>query len=199
MWLRRRYSWQSERGATIVEAALATPLLFLLITAVFEFGLTMRTELTVDAATREAARTLTTLGSAPDSDYRALRKIAGRLEAVTNLTVTRIVVFNASTAGDDFDAPLLASCLGGSVAGVCSSYSPGALTAQPSQFQCAGGALDASWCPAGRKNAQTDPPDLVGVYIVATQESATSMFGSNHVVSSQMVMRIEPTEHDSAP
>ena len=124
MWLRRHYSWRSESGATIVEAALATPLLFLLITAVFEFGLTMRTELTVDAATREAARTLTTLGSAPDSDYRALRKIAGRLEAVTNLTVTRIVVFNASTAGDDFDAPLLASCLGGSVFAVHTAVFP---------------------------------------------------------------------------
>src|SRR5690348_4996530 len=47
---------KNQRGATIVEAALVLPVLFLLLLAIFEFGLVYSTYQTMTGAVREGAR-----------------------------------------------------------------------------------------------------------------------------------------------
>src|SRR5579872_2797916 len=47
---------KSERGATIVEAALVLPIFFLLVLAIFEFGLVFSVYHTMVGAVREGAR-----------------------------------------------------------------------------------------------------------------------------------------------
>jgi len=64
-----------ERGATLVEAAIAYSLLFLTLFAVVEFGLAFKDWLSVSQASREGARAGATFGDDPSADILVLREI----------------------------------------------------------------------------------------------------------------------------
>jgi hypothetical protein len=66
---------RGERGATIVEAALVYPLLFLAIFAVVEFGFAFKDWLSVSHAAREGARAGATFGADPSADMLVLRDV----------------------------------------------------------------------------------------------------------------------------
>jgi Flp pilus assembly protein TadG len=51
-----RSRWQSERGAELIEFALVTPILILLLSGIFDFGMMFRTLEAVTNAAREGAR-----------------------------------------------------------------------------------------------------------------------------------------------
>jgi Flp pilus assembly protein TadG len=52
----RRHDWRSERGAELIEFALVTPILILLLAGIFDFGMMFRTFEAVTNAAREGAR-----------------------------------------------------------------------------------------------------------------------------------------------
>lgn len=74
-----------ERGATLVEAAMIFPLLFLVLFGVVEFGLAFKDYLTVSHAARDGARAGATFGDIPEADILILEEVSRAL-ATVNLT-----------------------------------------------------------------------------------------------------------------
>ena len=72
-WMQKRSD--GDRGATIVEAALVYPLLFLAIFAIVEFGFAFKDWLSVSHAAREGARAGATYGDDPAADMLILRDV----------------------------------------------------------------------------------------------------------------------------
>ena len=74
MLLRRRRQ-NNERGAALVEMAMVTPLLVLLVFGILEFGLAFRDRLTVSNATQSAGRVAAALGNSDEADYAVLQAV----------------------------------------------------------------------------------------------------------------------------
>lgn len=83
-----------ERGATIVEAALVYPLLFLAIFTIVEFGFAFKDWLSVSNAAREGARAGATFGNDPSADMLILRDVEGTLEIAAIGVGTSVRVFD---------------------------------------------------------------------------------------------------------
>lgn len=73
---------KGERGATLVEAALVYPLLFICLFAVVEFGLAFKDYLSVSHAARDGARAGATFGDDPRSDILILNEVKSTLETI---------------------------------------------------------------------------------------------------------------------
>lgn len=74
-------SRRDERGATLVEAAIAYGVLFLALFAVVEFGLMFKDWLSVSQATREGARAGATFGDDLSTDIKVLDGVEGAMAA----------------------------------------------------------------------------------------------------------------------
>ncbi|MCP4085522.1 MAG: pilus assembly protein [Actinomycetia bacterium] len=186
-----------DRGGTLVEAAMVTPVFLFVLFGVMEYGLAYRDNLTVANSTRDAARVATTGGNSADADYGILQQISDDMDVMGHDTIDLIVVFNAggpsgSVKGESTTD--LAACKSGtSVTGVCNVYTSSDLERPLSDFGClTTGSLDSLWCPMNRSVAFSDPPDYIGVYLETTHDYATGMFGDSVTISDETVMRIEP-------
>jgi len=196
---RRRTSKRKERGATMVEAAFVTPLFFLLVFAIFEFGYVFRTYLLTTSAASAGGRAASIASSGRDSDFQVLRSVEQEL-GVDNLSrLKSVVVYKA----DGPDSTITPACLSNPVpAGSdCNRYGPGDFLANytdsagtyTSQWGCGSGALDAGWCPLERDNLQSSPNNsgYVGVYIAVEHEYISGMFGGSRTIVVDRVFRLE--------
>ena len=88
---------RTERGATIVEAAIIFPVLILSIVGLLELGLVFKDFLTVNFAAREGARVGSLVGNDVDADCQIVQGIVADLGAtlVDNGTITSIEIFQA--------------------------------------------------------------------------------------------------------
>ena len=92
-WLRRT---GRERGAVMVEMAIALPLLLLLIIGMIEFGLLFHERLTIASAVSSAARTGATMGIRDEADFAILQALeAGLYEQVDPAVIIQVDIFNA--------------------------------------------------------------------------------------------------------
>ena len=73
--LRTRRMTREQRGAALVEMAIALPLLILLVFGILEFGIAFRDRLTVSSGTQSAGRVAAALGSQDDADIATLQAI----------------------------------------------------------------------------------------------------------------------------
>ena len=71
--MRRRS--RDERGAALVEMAIAAPLLILLVMGILEFGVVFRDRLTISNASQSAGRVAAALGNQDDADIAVLRAV----------------------------------------------------------------------------------------------------------------------------
>lgn len=204
-------SRRRERGASIVEAAFVTPLFFLLIFGIFEFGFLFRNYLTIGNAGREGARAASVAGSAPDADFVVLRTIDHAFDAWGVENLDFVVVYHAQGP----DSTLPAACkLGpvggsGSLPGLCNYFTPAEFllalddaNGDPTPyFRCQATSVDRHWCPTDRDSAlgavSPDPlfedgPAYIGVYLQAEHRYITGLFGSSKTLSIDNVIRIEP-------
>ena len=178
-----------ERGAALVEAAVISPIVILLIIGVIEFGLLFKDYLTVANTTRAGARVATQEASNPTADYQVLQAIKGASSAMNPNKIERIVVFRATSPSGTVPA----TCKSGTaVTGSCNVYVTTDMNRPSSDFGCTGSSPDRFWCPTTRLDNQSDPPDYVGVYIQARHDYVTGMFGSARTLTDPTVMRIEP-------
>jgi len=185
----RRRAGRSERGASLVEGAIVAPVVFLLIFAVFEFGLLFKDYLSMSAGIRDSARLETTVGSSTTADYEALQNIKKRTPALDVNDIIRIVVFKAS--GPNSDVPV--ACKTGSVTNVCNSYTKADLARPKTDFTGSGSAPDRFWAPSSRKDRLSDPPDYVGVWMKINHKTVTSFVPLTKDLEDTIVMRIEPS------
>jgi hypothetical protein len=70
-----RFGKDKQRGAALVEMAIAAPLLLLLVFGILEFGIAFRDRLTVSNGTQSAGRVAAALGNHEDADIATLQAI----------------------------------------------------------------------------------------------------------------------------
>lgn len=184
---------RNERGSALVEAALVTPLFFLVIFGVFEFGLVFRQYLTVVNTTRNTARAATVTGNNVDSDYRILQEFARSSKAIKQSEIQFMVIYKAPTVDADPETtPSLSGCLVASVPGKCNRYTVADLARPSTDFTGLVGAPDAAWPPASRVVSLAGPPDNVGVFLHTRHDASSNAFGISHDFTDSVVYRIEP-------
>lgn len=184
---------RNERGTALVEAALVTPLFFLVIFGVFEFGLVFRQYLTVVNTTRNTARAATVAGNNLDADYRILQEFARSSKAIKQSEVQFVVVFKAPTVDASPETTAsLSGCLVASVPGKCNRYTVADLARPSSDFTGLSGAPDAAWPPSTRVVSLAGPPDKIGVFVHTKHDKSSDAFGTTHDFTDSVVYRIEP-------
>jgi len=90
-----------EGGATLVEFAVVSTLLFSLLFGIVEFGLAFRDRLTVADASQSAVRIGASLGDADDSDFEVLRSLEESLGRLPNSGIGVVKFVDIFKARDD--------------------------------------------------------------------------------------------------
>lgn len=187
---------RGERGATLVESALITPVLLLFVFGIFEFGFAFREYLTVANATRDGAREVSVAGNRADADYRMLRSIERGSAALPDGSIEQVIVFKADGPGDTPDA----ACFSGPVAGECNVYGPSDFNRAADEFGCNGNstvtpnAPDEPWCPMSRQVSVGTGLDYVGVWVKTTHVYITGLFGNSITLDDQLILKVEPQD-----
>lgn len=98
--MRRRS--RDERGAALVEMAIAAPLLILLVMGILEFGVVFRDRLTISNASQSAGRVAAALGNQDDADIAVLRAVeqsVGLLNDAGQGTIKHVQIYRARADG----------------------------------------------------------------------------------------------------
>lgn len=172
-WFSLRRRAESERGASLVEAALVVPLLILLAFGAAEFGFVFLDFLNVSSAAREGARVGSAVGDAFNADTLILGAIAEATADLDNSTIEAIWIFEAKANGDPID-----NCV---VDGSSDFYTCAGVPATTNIYDAAGNLLTGSWNSTGRKvtvglncpAASAECPDRLGVRVVFTHQYIT--------------------------
>lgn len=196
---------QAERGAAIIEAAIVTPVFFLLLFGLFEFGLLFRDSLTTDNAAHQGARAASVTGSAPETDYLIVRSVEHGLQAMDLQQLDSVVVFRAD--GPDDEVP--ASCLTASqtydpddsAAPACNRYVAADFFKElddpvtgddTGNFRCGDASVDRFWCPVDRVTSLSVGTDYVGIHVETHHDFLTGLFGDGVDLSETAIIRLEP-------
>ena len=188
---------RGDRGATLVEAAVVTPVLLLIIFGIFEFGFFFRNYLAVSNGARDGAREASVAANVADADYRVMRAIERATAALPDGAIELIKVYEAT---DPEDRASDVGCGGSSsVLGVCNVYTASDLTRDVTQWGCqttaAGDPVDSPdrfWCPTDREVSIGTGLDYVGVEITVTHDYITGLFGSSNTFDDYIVLKVEP-------
>lgn len=194
---------QNERGATLIEAVIVTPVFLIMLMGMFETAFWVHDHIKVTSAAGAGARAATIEGSTVSADFQTLQSVRNGLSSFDPAAVERIVVFRA----DDPAADIPSGCL--SVPpppdAPCNSYAPSdfflpfsdALGNQTAHWGCGPTSRDQNWCPGDREASLSaaNGPDHVGVYIRVRQANLTGLFGPDRTVEVTRIARIEPTSN----
>lgn len=90
---------ETERGTTLVEAALVSLPFFLILFGVLEMGFLFRNYLTTTNTASEASRAASVFGSAEDADYQIMRSAEHGIAAVGLENLEMLVIFRADGPG----------------------------------------------------------------------------------------------------
>jgi len=191
----------ADRGATLAEAAILTPLLVVLLFGVLEFGGAFRDYLTLNNTVTAAARQASIQGDDPEADYQIVQQVARSSAAFPASEIDLIVVYHPASP----DAPPPAACLAGTsvpdggvdATGACNVYTADALgwAGSSAHWGCGAGSADGAWCPTDRKTALSGPngpPDDLGVYVRITHPYLTGLFGRSLALAKSSVIELEP-------
>lgn len=183
----KRPSRQSERGAAIVEAALVTPVVFLLIFGVFQCALMSRSYLAVRSAATDGARSGAVAATSDFADSDVLMAVARAAVSLGDGDISRVVVFKAD--GPDTSVP--PACLTGPVSGKCNVYSDADLDRPSTDFGEGGWFGDDAWAAPDRSASLLGDIDYLGVFVEArTRNDVGGPFPST--LSYTAVVRLQP-------
>jgi Flp pilus assembly protein TadG len=207
---------RADRGVILLETALVVVLLLTLVVATFEVGMGWRSSITNSNAARAGARVESYQGTGYQADYSALLSVNAGLTSVSRASITRVIVFKATSGSSTVPASCLAltpSVASSTPTGVntatvkCNVYSgtqianiaSGSITSTSfgngsnTSAACTNTKLDYYWCPFGRSNDQAAGLDYVGVYVEIKHASFSRMFGSTFTIKDTEIMQIEPS------
>lgn len=173
----RRSRARSERGASLVEAAVVIPFIVLLAFGAADTGFLFMDFLNISGAAREGARVGSAAGSETGADTLILGAIAEATNDLDNSTIEAIWVFEAEANGDPVD-----NCVVDSSAGYFTCIGP---TDYTNIYDSAGNLLIGSWISTERRttvgsNCPADPaecPDRLGVRVVFTHQHVIGLVG----------------------
>ena len=177
-WFTLKRRAKSERGASLIEAALVVPLLILLAFGAAEFGFVFLDFLNVSSAAREGARVGSAVGDAADADTLILGAIAEATADLDNSTIEAIWIYKVQANGDPVDD----LCV---VDNTLNYFTCTGTTDHTNIYDAAGNKLIGSWTPTGRKvtvglncpGTPTECPDRLGVRVVFTHQYITGFLG----------------------
>ncbi|MGF1616973.1 MAG: TadE/TadG family type IV pilus assembly protein [Acidimicrobiia bacterium] len=176
-----------ERGATIVEAALALPILILVIVAILELGLVFKDYLTVSYLSREGARIGALAGNDPEADCAILRGL-GEIATPSDLArINTVQIYKADNSTGAQGATNTATYQVGQDPTLCS------VPAQPSD----GWTVNSSAYPPLGRNVTVGPSsqlDIIGVRITLDRSWVTNFppFSGAMQVNETTITRLEP-------
>jgi len=176
-----------ERGASLVEAAIVFPMLFLTIFAIVEFGLAFKDWLTVSHAAREGARAGATYGNDVAADYLILTD-AGRHLGAASITIENVRIYNAANGvGTNYDYTPGANCSGPN----CCDWTPCPNPDLPTPPYA-----PPLWNPSTRDVAAPNT-DTLGVRVTYTHEWVTGFFKDTSQFTSEVEYHLEPQIFDT--
>lgn len=205
---------RGESGTAIVEAAIATPVVFLLLFGVLEFGNLFFAYETVTNGTTAVARSAAIQGDDAAADYEIVQAAKKALSGVNKDRIVRMVIWDATPrsgcSGSQCQGPgstVPAGCTVSSSTERCNVYTPGvhwdnSLTA--AAFDCNPNPAPNyanSWCPTTRKTAQNPPtgctvdcitPSYLGIMIEYRHDWITGLFGGSVTIKETKITRLEP-------
>lgn len=181
----KRLRNREERGAAIVEFAIALPMFIGLLLLVFDAGLGYSASRSSSAAARSGARVGALAGDSRDADFRvldALRAQFGRTPAEGDDGGANTIVVYVSNPANSNGAPP-AGCTTSSIPGVCNRYDASILeslsmdmftsTVLPDgTVICSPSAPDAAWCPLTRR---LNDGSFLGVYVASVYDTTTGL------------------------
>ena len=174
---------KDERGAAIVEFAIALPLFIALLLLVFDAGLGYSASRTSSSAARSAARVGALAGDSRDADFKVLDALRAQFRNPEgDADGARIIIVYKTSPANNNGAPP-AGCAAGSIANICNTYDASILESlTPETFAtttlpdgtetCAPGAPDVAWCPLNRR---ADDGSFLGVYISSVYDTTTGI------------------------
>jgi Flp pilus assembly protein TadG len=176
-WFSLKRRAGSERGASLIEAAIVAPLLILLAFGAAEFGFVFLDFLSVSSAAREGARVASAVGDAVDADVLILGAIGEATAGLDNSTIEAIWIFEAKANGDPVD-----NCVVDTSVNYFTCAGP---TNRTNIYDSAGNLLIGSWNSTGRNvtvglncpAVPADCPDRLGVRVVFTHQYITGFLG----------------------
>ena len=195
---RLRRKFRTERGAAMIEMAIVTPLLVLLVFGIVEYGLLFREKMTIAAATTSAARTGATMGARDEADYRILQALeAGLYDQVDAAVLISVEIFKAN--------PVTGAKIASHVdtytytPAVPCKWSPCPDPSQPGGPDYGAG----TWIPADR-DTTLDPSggglDVLGVDVLYHHSAITSIIpGVDRDLQERALVRLEPDVFGSGP
>jgi len=200
---------KGEDGTAIIEAAIATPVVFLFLFGILEFGTLFFSYETVTNGTTAIARTAAIMGSDATADYEIVQAAKQSLSGVNTNQIQSVIIWDATarsgctTTCQGPGSVVPTACLAASSSSDrCNRYVPGthwdnSLTA--AAFDCLPNPAPNhanAWCPTTRKTAQegaSGPPDFLGIYIEYRHNWITGLFGNAITIRETKITKLEPT------
>jgi hypothetical protein len=179
---------REDRGATLIETALALGFLAIMFLGVTEYGFAWRQTTVVEKAVQQAGRAAGNGADNQFADFEALRALRSSLGSSDNLTVNYVVIFKSTTADGEMDD----DCRTMSVNLTCNRYVAADLNRPASDFGCGGSDPDRFWCPTSRERDREPTPDYVGIYVNVTYEGLTGAVSGGLTITRSGVYALEP-------
>jgi hypothetical protein len=189
---------RGDRGAVLLELALALPFLAGLIVGTAEMGVAWVAANRVEGAVAHAARVGAAVGSRPEADREILVSLRASLPPAQLALVDRVVVYRSTEADGKVPAGCIKAVGDPSEVGTaaCNSYTGTTLravgTASMAGFGGGSGAKDGYWPPAARLDALSDPPDHLGVWIRTRNDPLTTGSLGDVAITARSTFRIQP-------
>jgi Flp pilus assembly pilin Flp len=194
---RSRRFGRGDTGATIVEFALLMPFLLVLGLGTADMGLGWVASDRVESASAQATRVAAVSGARVEADRDVLVALAAALPANELANLNRLVIFKPGSGGTVPSGCIKAAGDPSETGATdCNTYSGATARAATSTsmtgFGGGAGAKDRYWAPASRKQALTDPPDYIGVWIRTTHDSQVGGFFGAITMTKVTILRIQP-------
>jgi len=171
----RRRRRSGDRGAAVVEFAIALPMFIALLLLVFDAGLGY-------SAARSSSSAAALAGDSRDADFRILDALRSYYGDSASSGAEAFIVYVTSPLNPNGVPPT--TCLATSVPGICNRYDASILdTLDISMFGtttvpltdieiCSPGSPDAAWCPLDRR---LNDGMFIGVYVSSTYDTTTGI------------------------
>jgi hypothetical protein len=168
-----------DRGATLVEAAVVFPLLFLVLLALVEFGMAFKDSLSIGHGAREAARAGATFGNDPYANILVLREIEDVMDPVGIADGLRVRIYDAEAGGLSDEYVFQDGYAFGCDWFPCPDPDAGSFYAPP------------NWLPTTR-DVEIPDTDLLGVRVTFTHRWLTKLFATSSDFTKEVEFQIEP-------
>ncbi len=181
-------SRDGEKGATLVEAALVYPLIFLTIFAVVEFGFAFKNWLSVSHSAREGALAGATYGRDPSADMLILRDVERTLNLAAIGVGTKARIFDPVGSGGSTPYTYTPGTGGTDIPGTC-DWTPCPDPFRPSSY------VPPNWLPEDRDDS-APVTGRIGVEVQFTHTWLTGFFFGTSDFTTATDFQIEPQVFD---